>query len=429
MVKAAPRGTDALTYLVNEIRAGERAVPYSMVTAIDAPSSGFLPAELAANEIVINEWLADDLGIREGGVVKLSYFVMGERRRLEERSREFTVLAIVPMSEPQLNDSWMPDFPGLKDAENCREWEPGFAMDLTKIREKDEEYWDQFRGTPKAFVNITVGQEMWSNRWGELTAIRYRADHDQNLIAAQLRERLSAAQIGINIVALRDDALAATRAPVDFGQLFASFSFFLIISAAVLTALLFVFSIEQRQEQAGLLLAIGWPARRVARLFRLEGAGLAVLGSILGVALALLYTLGVLRGLATVWRGAVGTGDFVFAPSASSIVVGLCSGTVLALAAMWLASRRQFQRSARELLSGSVDPIPAQTLDREYIVGTADPASAWPRPDPARSCIGGVARRGWPCRFRARCRRIFRCGRTSLVRRISWRVLAIARRR
>src|SRR4029453_16455729 len=52
VVAAAPRGkddrrVDALTYFVNELRAGDKATPYSMVTAVEAPSSGFLPAELA----------------------------------------------------------------------------------------------------------------------------------------------------------------------------------------------------------------------------------------------------------------------------------------------------------------------------------------------------------------------------------------------
>ena len=259
--KAAPRGVDALTYLVNEIRAGDKAAPYSMVTALDAPASGFLPAELADNEIVINEWLADDLGIREGAAIKLTYFVMGERRRLEDRSREFTVLAVLPMSEPQLNDSWMPDFPGLADAANCREWKPGFDMDVGKIRDKDEAYWHEHRGTPKAFVNIVVGQAMWANRWGDLTSIRYPSGSDKSTVSSELRARLSPEQIGMNFLPLRHDAFAATRAPVDFGELFVSFSFFLIIAAAVLTALLFVFSIEQRQQQAGLLLAVGWRPR------------------------------------------------------------------------------------------------------------------------------------------------------------------------
>jgi ABC-type lipoprotein release transport system permease subunit len=378
IVEAAPRGTDALTYLVNEIRAGEKMTPYSMVTAVDASSSGFLPAELADDEIAISEWLAEDLGIREGATLRLSYFVMGERRKLEERSRQFTVLAVVPMDEPRLNGSWMPDFPGLADVQNCREWEPGFDMDVTKIRDKDEEYWDRYRGTPKAFVNIAVGQEMWGNRWGSLTSIRYPEGTDEKMITAALRAQLTPEQIGMNFLALRRDALAATRAPVDFGELFASFSFFLIGAAAVLTALLFVFSIEQRQEEAGLLLALGWPSKRVARLFRNEGFLLAVAGSVLGTAAALFYTRLVLRGLATIWRGAVGAVEFVFVPSGISLLVGAASGLILAAAAMWFAARRQFRHSARELLSGGLEHgTPQDTTASQRSDRSRSPMRRW----------------------------------------------------
>ncbi len=93
-------------------------------------------------------------------------------------------------------------------------------------------------------------------------------------------------------------------------QLFVSFSFFLIIAAAVLTGLLFVFSLEQRNAEAGLLLALGLRPRQVRRLFLAEGAVLALVGSVLGVGAALLYTKLVLRALATVWRGRGRRGGF-----------------------------------------------------------------------------------------------------------------------
>jgi hypothetical protein len=251
VVEAAPRGLDALTYLVNELRAGDKATPYSMATGIDAAGSGFLPAELADDEIAITQWLAEDLGVGLNDRITLTYFVMGERRQLVEKSREFMVLAIIPMNEPQLNASWLPAFPGLADAENCRHWEPGFAMDTGKIRDKDEAYWDQYRGTPKAFVNIMVGQQMWGNRWGELTAIRYPPATDEKKVAAALQAKLTPEELGMSFIPLRQQALAATDAPVDFGQLFLGFSFFLIAAAAVLTALLFVFSLEQRIRKPG----------------------------------------------------------------------------------------------------------------------------------------------------------------------------------
>jgi putative ABC transport system permease protein len=354
IVTAAPRGVDALTYLVNELRVGEKVVPYSMVTALDAPSSGFLPAELADDEIAISQWLAEDLGIKEGSKVTLKYFVMGERRQLEERAREFTVLAVIPQSEPQLNESWMPDFPGLKDAENCRDWKPGFAMDMSKIRDKDEKYWDEFGGTPKAFVNIMVGQEMWGNRWGDLTAIRYPAGTDSAKLANEIQGKLTPDQLGMGVLDLRGSAIAATDAPVDFGQLFVAFSFFLLAAAAVLTGLLFVFSLQQRNQEAGLLLALGWTPRRVRRLFLAEGFALALVGSVLGAAGGVVYTQAVLRALSTVWRGAVGAVEFHFAPSAVSVIGGIIGSVAIAMLAMWLASRRQLRHSARELLTSSI---------------------------------------------------------------------------
>ena len=351
VIKAAPRGLDALTYLVNELRAGDKAAPYSMATAIDAAGSGFLPAELADDEIVITQWLADDLGIGLNDKLTIKYFVMGERRQLEERTREFMVLAILPMNEPQLDASWMPDFPGLSDAENCRDWEPGFALDESKIRDKDEAYWDTYRGTPKAFVNIMVGQEMWGNRWGNLSAIRYRSNVNEEAIAAELQKKLPPDQLGMSFVALREQALAATNAPVDFAQLFVGFSFFLIGAAAVLTGLLFVFSLEQRNQEAGLLLAVGWQPRQVRNLLLSEGIILALLGSIVGALGALLYTRVVLRALGTVWRGAVGSVEFVFAPQMLTVIGGIVGSVAVAASAMWLASRRQLRHSAGELLA------------------------------------------------------------------------------
>ena len=404
VVVAAPRGkddrrVDALTYFVNALEASPpitippspitppRSTPYSMVTAVETASSGFLPAELADGEIVISQWLAADLGIGVGGEVTVKYFVMGARRELVEQARKFTVRAVLPMNEPQLNTSWMPDFPGLSDKANCRDWKPGFDFDATRMRDKDQAYWEKYRGTPKAFVNLKAGQEMWGNRWGNVTSMRWPAGTERAEIERELRAKLSPEQLGFQFLPLRAQALAATDAPVDFGQLFVYFSFFLIAAAAALTGMLFTFSLEQRNAEAGLLLALGLQAKQVRRLFLAEGAVLAIAGSVLGVCGAVLYTKLVLRALATVWRGAVGTTDFVFTLKAGTLVIGVVSGVVIAVLAMWWASRRQARRTARELLTGEAGESgwstrpecaarrPAEELS-ERVISAGDTASA-----------------------------------------------------
>ncbi len=53
-----------LTYLANSIRAGDRAIPYSTITAIDLASLGWVGAEAQSAKpgaIVLNEWAANDL--------------------------------------------------------------------------------------------------------------------------------------------------------------------------------------------------------------------------------------------------------------------------------------------------------------------------------------------------------------------------------
>src|SRR6185295_7054748 len=135
---------------------------------------------------------------------------------------------------------------------------------------------------------------------GNVTAIRWPAGTNKAGLEKALLEKLTPEMLGFQFVPLREQALAATDAPVDFGEIFLYFSFFLIVAAAVLTGMLFVFSLEQRNAEVGLLLALGLRPRQVRRLFLAEGAMLAVVGSVLGAFGGVLYTKLVLRALATV---------------------------------------------------------------------------------------------------------------------------------
>lgn len=364
IIDAAPTNancTEVLTYFVNELSAGGKSTPYSMATAVTPETAGFLPADLKDDEAVITQWEAEDLGVAEGAQITIKYFVMGERRQLLEQSRQFKVRAVLPMDTPGLDSSWMPDFPGLSDKQNCRDWKPGFDFDSTRMREKDQGYWEKYRGTPKAFVNIKVGKEMWSNRWGNVTAIRWPASMKKADIEKDLLAKLTPDKLGFQFLPLREQALAATNAPVDFGELFVSFSFFLIIAAAVLTGMLFVFSLEQRNAEAGLLLALGLREKQVRRIFLAEGTVLAFVGSVIGAFAGIAYTKVVLHALATVWKGAVGSVQFQFVLPPVTLATGIFSGVFVALIAMWLASRKQLRHSARELLNGeAVDPVKRQ---------------------------------------------------------------------
>jgi len=367
-----------LTYFVNEIRLGDKATPYSFVaatpsvepclrpalrdqttpqsvTATAAPSQAGVP--LGDNEIAINTWLAEDLGAKPGSEVTLRYFVIGERRELQEQTTTLRVREILPL---QSDTTWMPDFPGLADTENCRDWKPGIPINLDRIRPKDEAYWSQYRGTPKAFVSLATGQRLWANRFGNLTAIRFPAGGETVQAAANelehlLRKKIDPAALGFAFTNVRARALQASEQSQDFGQLFLGFSFFLIVAAILLTALLFGFHLEQRNAQAGLLRALGFTDRKVRWIILLEGICVAGLGTLLGLLSGVAFTKLTLHGLATVWRGAVGTANFCYHAETTSLLTGAGLGLFAAIGAMVLVQRGQTRRSLASLLASGAE--------------------------------------------------------------------------
>src|SRR5205807_5729600 len=117
----------------------------------------------------------------------------------------------------------------------------------------------------------------------------------------RLREAIDPARVGLAMVPVRRQALAAAQGSTDFGEYFTYFSFFLVISALVLTGLFFRLGIEQRLQEIGTLRALGFSAGKITRLFLLEGVVLAGIGSLAGVAGAAGYGGLALLGLRTFW--------------------------------------------------------------------------------------------------------------------------------
>lgn len=353
-MKADPNAKGVLTYFVNEIRLGERATPYSMIAAVGG--GDLIPADLRADEIVINQWLADDLGARVGDAIDLAYYIVGTRRKLHEQQGRFKVAKVVSLEGPARDPSLMPGFPGLADVDNCRDWKPGIPVDLDKIRTQDEQYWDEYRGTPKAFITLEAGQVRWSNQYGNLTAVRYpwREGLDRE-IAQYLRSAVDPATVGLFFQPVREPGVRAGREGTDFGQLFLGLSMFLIGSAVILTGLLFVFGVESRSPQVGMLLAVGWPARRVKRLLLAEGGLVAALGTIAGVGAGLLYAWLMLYGLSTFWSGAIAGAQIRFHATNQTLWLGGLGGLGVALFAIWVTLRRHVTLPSRQLMAGSVE--------------------------------------------------------------------------
>jgi len=356
---AMQAGDDAigiLTYFVNELCLGDKATPYSMVTAVErSPNAGsVIPMEMRDDEIIITQWTADDLGAKVGDSIELRYFTLTSMRKLLEQSANFRVRKILPMASPAVDPDFMPDFPGLADVDNCRDWDSSIPIDLDKIRQKDEEYWDKYRGAPKAFITLQAGRKMWANRYGNLTAVRYPAGTTSVVqISESLLKKVNPAAVGLSFQPVRDRGIKAGGGTTDFGGLFLGLSMFIIIAALILMGLIFAFGVENRSGQIGMLLAVGYSTKLVRRLLLIEGGMLAILGSVVGSAAAMLYTRTMIYGLATAWQAAVGGSTIRFYAKPVTLFAGALGAVVVSLIAIWLTLRKQVSRPARELLAGN----------------------------------------------------------------------------
>ena len=294
---------------------------------------------------------------------------MGPRRKLTEKSAQFPLRAIVPIEGAAFDPALMPDFPGIAGAENCRDWEPGMSVDLKRIRPQDEKYWDAYKGTPKAFLHQDIAAALFKNRWGELTAVRYPLHSNQAAIESKIISSASAEKLGLRFHAVRAQALAAGAQGFDFGGLFLAFSFFLIVSALLLTALLFALNAENRAREIGTLLSLGFTPKIVRRLLLIEGFIVSLVGAVPGAFLGLLYTRAVLQGLNGVWQGATATAELQFYAAPVSFLGGIGGAVLMALFSIWLVARKQGAAPARVLLNGETPEANRGVKKRKFPIG------------------------------------------------------------
>jgi len=352
--QAPPEGI--LTYFVNELSVADRTTPYSTVTARGPLIGGDQP--LGDKEAIINQWLADDLSAKPGDTLTMKYYVLGPMRQLTQNAELFKIAKIIPNDSELLDPDLMPDFPGLSGAADCRDWDPGVTIEQRKIQDEDRAYWKKYRGTPKAIISLAAGRRIWSNRFGNLTAIRQNQLSPKDYQSA-IRQKLTPGQVGLVFGDVAAQAEAAASEALDFGQLFLGLSMFLVGAAVMLAAMVFALGVRQRTGELGLLLAVGFTQKRVRWLVVTEGAVLALIAVAIGLPGGVLYTHMVLRGLTTIWQGAVASAAIDFHASWVTMAIGAVSSFAVAMVAILIVLRRQFRREVRSLLDNISATPPA----------------------------------------------------------------------
>lgn len=382
-----------MTYLANAIEKVDSegkviaSVPYSTITAINSSDTIALDYEGASTAtesppsesmtpIVLNQWAADALSAKIGDKLKILYYepevVDGKE---VERHFDAVLTGVVPITEPATayrrnrdatfdqpptvyNDPhFTPSVPGVTDQESISDWDLPFALDR-EISAEDDRYWNNYRLTPKAFLPLAAGQRYFGSRFGDTTSLRIDASQvsdpaalESQIVAALMPQRQS---LGWGVIPIRSQQLAASRGTTPFDALFLSLSFFVILAALMLIALLFRLGLMQRAKEYGVLLATGFPGQSVSRLAITEGAWVAGPGILVGVLGGMLYAAAVLAGLRSWWVGAVTVPFLEFHYTWRSLIIGGAAGALVSYVTLFVTARRLRSAQARVLLAGRV---------------------------------------------------------------------------
>ena len=417
---------NALTPLVDG-EPGKASIPYSTVVGIDTVSlpvgdlvdeQGGLLAIPGPDEIVIDRWMADDLAsqgapVAVGDSIMLQYFLPETLHgRVEEAACPLKVSGIASMRGAAVARDLVPEVEGITDEASIADWDPPFPFDRSRVRtvpphDEDDRYWKAHGATPKAFVSLALARRLAGSRFGATTAWHMP---EQSLPAAAatraaLADTMPADGMGRKVVPVRQQAEAAARGSTPFGGLFLALSSFVVASGLLLEWLLFSLLVAARRRDIGILVAIGWPAARVARLLVLVAGLAAVSGVMVGSLLGPLWARLLLDWLAQAWNTGVAAGSSAvftkgtqaFAGSSLRTLVPAAIGAaavslVAAAAAAWRAARLP---PLTMLKSGGGEPLTVRGRAGPIVVGLAavGPAVAvalawWARRGDPQAAVG-----------------------------------------
>ena len=375
-----------MVYLANEIyKASDADLPeekrraitsfYSIVAGLREPKEKpfgpfkmldegkhHFPTHSTSPEIMINTELQKVLDAKVGDELIMKYHDVESHGDLPDKEQRFIVAGITVLDNSAADDRQLtPTLKGITDADSFADWDQPFPMKLP-VPKHDDEYWNKYRATPKSFITLPVAQNIWKSRYGNLTSFRFAPTKGETLsetkaaFEKKFLDFYPYGKQGLVFQPIKEQGLQAANGTTDFSGLFIGFSFFIILSAAILIGLLFRLGIERRSKQIGLLQAVGFTIGDVRKMLLMEGFILVVVGSTIGLLFAIGYAQLMIYGLKTWWYGAIGTRFLDLYVKPMSLGIGLVITLIVAMIAIWWGVRQLKTLSTRALLAGATEP-------------------------------------------------------------------------
>lgn len=341
-----PTGKPLITYLGNSLEVRDRSTPYSFITAMGG--------DIGENVIWITKWVADDIKADVGDTLKLTWYDPSSvNKSLVERQKSFITGKILDDNHAMADQSLMPDFPGISGSTTCSEWDAGIPILMDKIRDKDEEYWNKYRGTPKAFISYKTGKRLWGNNFGPATAIRFPDTLQTESIIDKITGSLDPQTTGFVLSDVRGKSNDAASESVDFSTLFLSLAFFIIVSCIILLSLAVSMFFDSRKEQLRTYFALGFKNSYIRRLLLSETMVISVAGAVPGIFLGYLLNIVTIKALNSVWSGAVQTSTLSAHFSIIPLITGFLAAEAI-ISLLLLIKTNRFLESLRSKESGEL---------------------------------------------------------------------------
>ena len=377
------RSEQTLTYMANGIYPGNKQLPnkepgdqkqmmaYSVIAALNpaavAPLGPF-STETLGDGILLLDWPdAPMKNLKLGDAVTVAYFKPEMEAEAVEAWHTFPFRGYVTLAGAAADPNLTPPFPGITDKPKIRgkkgeQWDAPFEINYQRIGAVDEDFWENHRATPKAYVSPEMGRKLFGSRFGSTTSIRVAPVPGKTLpetvalLRSELLKQLAPASAGFKFEPTRERMLQASQGGTDFGAMLLAFSFFLIITSLLLVGLLMRLSINRRAKEIGLLLSTGYTPKKVGRMLQLEGSTISFFGALAGLLLAWFYARGMLAVLAGLWPDAAVQSYLKVHIDPLSLLIGFELTMVMTWLTIWLSLRSLIRLPVTVLLRGETNP-------------------------------------------------------------------------
>ncbi len=331
-----------LTYFVDSISHNGSILAYSTITGLDlardkrfgdfySEGDSLVLEKIKNDGIIISNWTAMALGAGLHDFLSINYTILDDNYGEHTQSMELRVEAVIELDGKASNKWLMPELPGIKNIDTCGEWDPPFDIDLSALQSRDLDYWDQYRGIPKGYIDLDLAQSIFGNFQGNLTHLRIETMGNHENVLEKLNNTVGINNYGISIKEVKAEHLATGESLWVLTGMFLAFGALVVGAGALLIINIFRNMALDRKREIGILRSQGVKRSNVAVTFFTEGIVYSIASAGIGTAVGVGVGSGIVHALNTIWSRSVESNDIHLYFSYYTLLISFALGLFICI--------------------------------------------------------------------------------------------------